>query len=47
MFPVIKGVPAMLTEHIDRNPSVQLLLGWLGYKLNLCRAAYLWLSDIA
>ena len=31
MVPLIRGMPMSLTDHVDRNPKVQLLRGRIGY----------------
>ena len=31
MVPLIRGMPMALTDHVDRNPKVQLLRGRIGY----------------
>ena len=31
MFPLVKGMPVALTDHLDRNPAKNLLKGKIGY----------------
>ena len=31
MMPLVRGMPMSLTDHVDRNPKIQLLRGRIGY----------------